>query len=153
MSAYGDVLNAVQTALGEISTLQNLSMSFALRKRPSLIPLQDALPQCVISPPADLAEKIFGFSSESIMLEYEVYIGLFFDARWEVSRLEERLAAREAIRKRLHPPKSIAPLVGTIWNSSYNPKPSITFDDDVKAANIDYSWQLFTFIDKQAKGF
>jgi hypothetical protein len=153
VSTYWDVLNQVKLALCEVPLFQECNVKFAIRKRPALVPLQDSYPQCVISPRAELDETLEGRTSESQWIGYPVYIGLFTDARWDEKTLRFRLDAREAIRQLLIPPKSMRTSSNGIWNVSYTASPSISFGDGPAAPEVDYSWQLFVFIDSQPKPF
>ena len=151
MPTYFDVLDACRKTVEGIPGFKGVALH--VRKAPLWVPLQDQLPQLVIACRADLAERLHAKTGTTLhaWLEYQVYMGLFKDARWDAESLRWRLARREDLRRAFLPPKSlygVAP--GHVWNVAYDPAPA---GGGPAPDNVDCSWQSFTFTDQEAKGF
>ena len=151
MSAYWDVLEAVERTVVADERFRDVRVT--VRKRPTLKPLVDRFPQLVVAPREDLTESVVGRQSESMWVGYDVYLGLFTDARDDVEILQRRLDYRQFLRELFQRPKSLQQKVNNVWNTEYDPRPAVGFGPDTPAPNVDYSWQRFTFVDYRTKGF
>jgi len=148
VATYWDVLSACGQRIETLHAFADTRV--VIRKAPVLVPLQDRFPMLVIAPRADLAEVQIGKTSETLWLGFEIYLGLFVDAQWDVTKLRWRLDRREDLRRAFLPPKSIAFLEGSVWNVQYDPRPNVP---DRIPENVDGSWQMFCFHNSQSKGF
>ena len=79
--------------------------------------------------------------ANTVVLAYEVFIGLVTEDRHDATLSKRRDNVREAIRRALWRPSLSG--VSTVYDCRYDPSPGERYQ---VGPNLEATWQLFTFL-------
>ncbi len=140
-SQYRTILEAVETAANALLSADRWNVIIA--ERPAWDPAWADLPACVIAPHPALAESVkkLNFRNDATQLSYDVFVGLFVDARSNNrEQLWRRLAARQVVREDFWNPDLIGMAAGD-FDVDYQP---FALMGEQPPAPARGSWQQFT---------
>jgi len=148
VATYWDVLDAVRTVVQGLSALDGVPV--VIRKWPGFLALQGSVREVVIAPRRDLAEVMAELQfSGNAWIDYEVFVILVTEARYDEETLQWRLNRRLELRQALYETDAVASEVPAQFDVDYDPSPSI--DTSSLPETLDWTAQKYTYRTSEAR--